>query len=88
VLQRTLQVDSGNGISASLDFGRYSFINRDLTINLLRRPVGGWICLRSRSAFGGNGCGLAESALFDETGLIGHATQSLAVRLRERNKGA
>ena len=32
--------------------------------------------------FGGNGCGLAESALYDEEGLIGQATQSLAVRLR------
>ena len=74
--------DSGNGISASLDFARYSFVNCDLTINLLRRPVGEWICQQAKSAFGGNGCGLAESALFDEAGLIGRATQSLAVRAR------
>jgi Thioesterase-like superfamily len=80
--------DSGNGISASLDFGRYNFINCDLTINLLRRPVGEWICLQSRSAFGGNGCGLAESALYDEVGLIGRATQSLVIRVRQRNKDA
>lgn len=75
--------DSGNGISAALDFQRYIFVNCDLTINLLRKPVGEWICLDARSAFGGNGCGLAESALYDETGLIGRATQTLAVRLRE-----
>ena len=74
--------DSGNGISAALDFTRYSFVNCDLTINLLRRPVGEWICLHARSAYGGNGCGLAESVLYDETGLIGRATQSLAVRRR------
>lgn len=74
--------DSGNGISAVLDFRRYSFVNGDLTINLLRRPVGEWICLQSRSAFGGNGCGMAESALFDEAGLIGRATQTLTLRLR------
>ena len=72
--------DSGNGISAALDFARYSFVNCDLTINLLRRPVGEWICLQARTELGGNGCGLAESALFDEGGLIGRATQSLAVR--------
>ncbi len=72
--------DSGNGISAALDFARYSFVNCDLTINLLRRPVGEWICLQARTELGGNGCGLAESALFDEDGLIGRATQSLAVR--------
>lgn len=75
--------DSGNGISAALDFRCYTFVNCDLTINLLRRPLGEWICLQARSAFGGNGCGVAESALYDEVGLIGRATQSLAVRRRE-----
>ena len=53
-----------------------------LTINLFRRPEGEWICLESRSLFGGNGCGLAESALYDERGMIGRATQSLTVRPR------
>ena len=74
--------DSGNGISAALDFAKYLFVNCDLTINLFRRPAGPWICLDSASRFGGNGCGLAESALYDETGLIGRATQTLAVRQR------
>ncbi|MBV8794270.1 MAG: thioesterase family protein [Hyphomicrobiales bacterium] len=74
--------DSGNGISAALDFAKYVFLNCDLTINLFRRPEGEWICLEARSLFGDNGCGLAESALYDERGLIGRATQSLAVRLR------
>jgi hypothetical protein len=74
--------DSGNGVSAALDFRRYVFLNCDLTINLFRRPRGEWICLEARSWFGGNGCGLAESALYDERGLIGRATQSLAVRAR------
>jgi hypothetical protein len=74
--------DSGNGISAVLDFGKYVFVNCDLTISLFRRPVGEWICLEARSYFGGNGCGLAESALYDERGRIGRATQSLAVRAR------
>ncbi len=74
--------DSGNGISASLDFAAYVFVNCDLTINLFRRPVGAWICLEARSLFGGNGCGLAELALYDEEGVIGQATQSLAVRAR------
>jgi hypothetical protein len=74
--------DSGNGVSASLDFTKYVFINCDLTINLFRRPEGEWICLDSRTLFGGNGCGLAESGLYDERGMIGRATQSLTVRPR------
>ena len=57
-------VNSGNGISAAL----YLFVNCDLTINHFRRPAGEWICVQSASWFGGNGCGLAESALYDETG--------------------
>jgi hypothetical protein len=71
---------------AALGYGhlvaKYVFINGDLTINLFRRPEGEWICLESRSLFGGNGCGLAESALYDERGMIGRATQSLTVRPR------
>ncbi len=74
--------DSGNGVSAALDFSRYLFMNCDLTINLFRRPVGDWVCLEAKSWIGGNSCGLAESALYDEAGLIGRATQSLAVRAR------
>jgi hypothetical protein len=75
--------DSGNGISAILDFSTYSFVNSDLTVNLLRRPQGEWICLDAHTQLGPNGCGLAESALFDMYGLIGRATQSLSIRLRD-----
>jgi len=74
--------DSGNGVSAILDTRHFSFVNSDLTINLLRRPVGEWICLDARTCLGPDGGGLAESALFDEAGLVGRATQSLAVRAR------
>lgn len=74
--------DSGNGISAILDITRYSFVNADLTINLLRRPAGEWVCIDARTLLAPNGCGLVESQIFDEAGLIGRATQSLAVRPR------
>lgn len=74
--------DSGNGVSAVLDYQRYSFVNADLTIHLLRRPVGEWIGLDARTALGPQGTGLAESALYDSSGLIGRSLQSLAVRPR------
>jgi hypothetical protein len=74
--------DSGNGISAILEFSKYTFINLDLTVNLLRRPEGEWICLDARTQLGPRGCGLALSTLFDEKGLVGTATQSLSVRPR------
>jgi hypothetical protein len=84
VYQRVaVAADSGNGISAILDFQKYSFVNSDLTINLLRRPEGEWICLDARTQLGPNGCGLAESKLFDIHGLVGRAIQSLSIRSRE-----
>ena len=84
VYQRVaVAADSGNGISAILDFGKYTFVNADLTINLLRRPRGEWICLDARTHLGPDGGGLAESALYDVDGLVGRATQSLSVRPRD-----
>jgi hypothetical protein len=75
--------DSGNGISAILDIRRFNFVNSDLTINLLRPPVGEWICLDAQTWLGPQGGGLAESRLYDAHGLIGRATQSLAVRAND-----
>ena len=75
--------DSGNGISAILDFRRYVFVNSDLTVNLLRRPEGEWICLEARTLLGPAASGLAEARIYDEKGLVGRSTQSLVVRARE-----
>jgi hypothetical protein len=74
--------DSGNGISAVLDIRRFLFLNSDLTINLLRVPRGEWICIDAQTLLGSSGGGLAESRIFDAEGLVGRATQSLAVRER------
>lgn len=83
-LQRVaVAADSGNGVSSVLEFRRYMFVNSDLTINLLRRPRGEWICIDAQTLIGPQGNGLAESRLFDADGLIGRATQSLPVRVRD-----
>jgi hypothetical protein len=74
--------DSGNGISAVLDFKRYLFVNSDLTINLLRPAQGEWICIDARTLLGPRGGGIAEARIFDGAGLIGRSTQSLHVRPR------
>lgn len=84
VYQRVaVAADSGNGVSALLDPRRFLFVNSDLTINLLRRPHGEWVCLEARTLLGEEGTGLAESVLYDLGGVIGRATQSLFVRKRE-----
>ena len=78
-----IAADSGNGISAILDFHRYMFVNSDLTINLLRQARGEWICIDARTLLGPDGGGLSEARIFDADGLIGRSTQSLAIRLRD-----
>ncbi|MCX4997611.1 thioesterase family protein [Streptomyces longwoodensis] len=74
--------DSGNGVSAALDFHRYVFVNADLTVSLHRHPEGDWVCLDARTMVDGGGVGLAESALHDTKGPLGRGTQSLYVAER------
>jgi Thioesterase-like superfamily len=74
--------DSGNGVSAVLDYRRFVFINTDLTVHLVREPAGEWVCLDATTRIGPDGVGLAESVLSDERGRLGRATQTLLVRQR------
>jgi hypothetical protein len=82
-LQRVLAAaDSGNGVSAPLDYRRYIFINTDLTVNLRRLPEGEWVCLDAVTYPERSGIGLSDTALHDERGMIGRATQALLVAER------
>jgi hypothetical protein len=82
-LQRVLiAADSGNGVSAAVDFGRFVFINTDLSVHLHRMPAGEWVCLGARTFPDELGVGLADTALYDERGRIGRGAQTLLVRER------
>jgi hypothetical protein len=74
--------DFGNGISAALPFDRFLFINADLTVHLLRAPVGEWIGLDACTRLLAGGTGVAESVLHDERGAVGRAFQTLVVQPR------
>jgi hypothetical protein len=74
--------DAGNGVSATLDYRRFVFINTELTVHLLREPDGDWVRLDAVTHVGAPGVGLAESALSDARGRIGRAAQTLLVRPR------
>lgn len=74
--------DSGNGVSAVLDFARFLFVNTDLTVSLHRHPAGEWVCLDAATTIQPNGIGLAQTRLFDERGPLGRGTQSLYVARR------
>jgi hypothetical protein len=74
--------DSGNGISVALDLRRYTFVNPDLTIALLRQPAGEWFALEARTLAAGEGLGLADTRYWDERGVLGRGVQTLLVEAR------
>lgn len=69
--------DSGNGISFNDYLDRVLFVNPELTLSLHREPVGEWFCSRAVSHWEPDGVGLADAELFDTTGHVGRALQSL-----------
>jgi hypothetical protein len=82
-VQRTVATaDFSNGVSSELDPADMTFINPDLSVHLLRPPVGEWIGMQARSFYGPNGAGIAEGALFDEVGRCGRSAQSLILSTR------
>jgi hypothetical protein len=71
--------DFGNGVSGSLPYEDFVYINPDLTVHMARPPLGEWVGMRTSSYYGPLGAGLAESQLFDEHGRLGRSCQSLFV---------
>jgi hypothetical protein len=76
-----IAADSGNGVSAALDYRRWRFINADLTVYLLRPPAGEWVALESATT-AADGIGLADTTLHDTEGPIGRSAQALFVDRR------
>ncbi len=74
--------DSGNGVAQVVDIKRFTFVNAELSLSLLRRPKGEWICLDAHTMVTKDGIGLSDTRLWDEKGPIGRGDQALVVRPR------
>jgi Thioesterase-like superfamily len=82
-LQRAvLSADSGNGISANLDWAAWSFVNIDLDVHLSRPLVGEWVLLDATTRYEETGTALAASSLWDARGRVGRGAQTLVVTPR------
>lgn len=82
-LQRVLiAADVGNGVSSTLDFRRFLFINIELTVHLERLPTGEWVFLDAVTHPRPNGIGTSESVVCDDRGRIGSAQQTLLIAPR------
>lgn len=82
LLRAVIASDFCNGTSPSLDFGKWTFINADLTVNLARYPAGDWILVNAESYSGRDGAGLSIARLADAQGYFGRVIQSLVVEPR------
>jgi hypothetical protein len=82
-LERVLAAaDSGNGVSSTLDWSSFLFINVDLTVHVHRELAGEWVCLDAITIPERTGIGIADTALYDERGPVGRADQTLLVDRR------
>ncbi len=79
-VQRLLAcVDSASGAGAALDVAGWAFLNTDLTVHIVRAPVGEWICLDADTTLGPGSVGVATATVFDELGLVARSAQALLV---------
>lgn len=79
-IQRVLTcVDSASGISAALDLARWAFLNTELTVHVLRPPVGEWVCVDAETTLGTGSVGVCTSSVYDEVGLVARSAQTLLV---------
>jgi len=74
--------DFASGTGNPIDFARFTSINPDLSLHLLREPRGEWIGITARSGIEADGIGQSSATLFDEEGPIARALVSLLVERR------
>ncbi len=72
--------DSGNALSCNVPLEQLACVNPDLTLTVLREPVGSWFASRAATHTSDDGIGFSDAHLFDTEGLVGRVTQSLVLR--------
>jgi hypothetical protein len=74
--------DFASGAGNALDFTRFTSINPDLSLHVLREPRGEWIGIRANSRIEADGIGHSHATLFDDEGPVARALVSLLVERR------
>jgi hypothetical protein len=69
--------DFPNGLSTLEPMDQLLCVNTDLTVYMGRRPIGEWIGFDSSTNSSGLGLGMTDSLLYDASGFIGTANQSI-----------
>jgi hypothetical protein len=74
--------DFASGTGNPIDFARFTSINPDLSLHVLREPRGEWIGITAKSGIEADGIGQSSATLFDDEGPIARALVSLLVERR------
>lgn len=82
-LERLFSIaDIANGVGATLDLDRWTFLNTDLTVHIFRDPVGEWVGISAETSTGPDGFAMSAGVLHDELGPVGRIAQTVLVRAR------
>lgn len=74
--------DFASGTGNVMDYTRWTSINPDLTVHVLRAPASEWLAIRGVTRRAGDGIGQSEALIHDEAGPIARATASLLLDRR------
>jgi len=82
IVHAAMLSDFGNGLSRVVDPRKWSFANVDISLHLVRRPMGEWLLADAQAMLQGVGVGLTDMILCDRQGPFGRAHQTLFVAAR------
>ncbi|MFO0688945.1 MAG: thioesterase family protein [Myxococcota bacterium] len=75
-------VDFASGTGSPLDYTRWTSINPDLSIHVLREPRTDWIAIHGATHFAGDGIGQSSATIYDEEGLVARVQACLLLDRR------
>ena len=76
-------VDFASGTGSPLDYTRWTSINPDLTIHVLREPRTDWIAIHGATHFADDGIGQSSATIYDEEGLVARVQACLLLERRD-----
>lgn len=71
--------DFGSGMSAPYRWSKWNFPNTDLSMHLVREPIGEWMLVDAETECGQDGVAIVHMTLADEFGIVGRGHQTLIV---------
>lgn len=77
LVRLAVAADFTSGSAVPLDHRSWFFINPDLTIHVVREPVGEWIGVKARADLAADGIGQGRSTIFDRLGSVARGQASM-----------